>query len=105
MIKSNEITLEDCLKDLYHLGMIQGEHNINWTDEYNLLEYSKNYFRKTKAIADKYNINYNVSIEDYREYDDEEEYYLWDKLTFHMNEIVKEHILNIINTKINTQNV
>ena len=40
MIKSNEIILKECLKDLYKLGIIQGEHNINWTDEYNLLEYS-----------------------------------------------------------------
>ena len=99
MIKSNEIILKECLKDLYKLGIIQGEHNINWTDEYNLLEYSKNYFNKTKTIADKYNINYNTSLEDYREYDNEAEYYLLDKLTSHMNEITKEHILNIIKNK------
>jgi len=99
MIKSNEIILKDCFKDLYQLGVIQGEHNINWTNEYNLLEYSKKYFNKTKTIADKYNINYNTSLEDYREYDDEEEYYLLDKLTSHMHEITKEHILNVINEK------
>ena len=99
MIKSNKIILKECLKDLYKLGMIQGEHNINQTDEYNLLEYSKNYFNKTKTIADKYNINYNTSLEDYREYDNESEYSLLDKLTSHMHEITKEHILNIIKNK------
>lgn len=99
MIKSNEIILKECLKDLYKLGIIQGEHNINWTDEYNLLEYSKNYFNKTKTIADKYNINYNTYLEDYREYDNESEYSLLDKLTSHMHEITKEHILNIIKNK------
>ena len=99
MIKSNEIILKECLKDLYKLGVIQGEHNINWTDEYNLLEYSKNYFNKTKTIADKYNINYNTYLEDYREYDNESEYSLLDKLTSHMHEITKEHILNIIKNK------
>ena len=99
MIKSNEIILKECLKDLYKLGIIQGEHNINWTDEYNLLEYSKNYFNKTKTIADKYNINYNTYLEDYREYNNESEYSLLDKLTSHMHEITKEHILNIIKNK------
>lgn len=99
MIKSNEIILKECLKDLYKLGIIQGEHNINWTNEYNLLEYSKNYFNKTKTIADKYNINYNTYLEDYREYDNESEYSLLDKLTSHMHEITKEHILNIIKNK------
>ena len=99
MIKSNEIILKECLKDLYKLGIIQGEHNINWTDEYNLLEYSKNYINKTKTIADKYNINYNTYLEDYREYDNESEYSLLDKLTSHMHEITKEHILNIIKNK------
>ena len=93
----NEMTLNDCLKDLYQLGMIQGEHNINWSDEYNLLEHSKTYYDKTKAIADKYDINYNSCIDDYREHDDEKEYCLWDKSASHMNEIIREHILNVIN--------
>ncbi len=99
MIKTNEISVKECLKDIYQLGMIQGEHNINWTDEYDRLEYSKTYYIKTKIIADKYNINYNTSIEDYRKNDQEEEYCLWDKSASHMNEIIKKHILNIINGK------
>ena len=64
MIKS-ETLVKDCLDDLYQLGMIQGEHNINWADEYNLLEHSKQYYHKTKSIADKYHIDYNDSAEDY----------------------------------------
>jgi hypothetical protein len=96
MNKRNEISLKDCLKDLYQLGMIQGEHNINWTDEYGRLEHSKNYYNKTKTIADKYNIKYDTFIEDYREYDGEEEFCLWDKSASHMNEIIREHILKII---------
>ena len=73
MIKS-EIQLKNCLDDLYKLGVIQGEHNINWADEYNLLEHSKRYYHKTKSIADKYSIDYSDSPEDYRENDDEKEY-------------------------------
>ena len=96
MIKS-EIQLKNFLDDLYQLGVIQGEHNINWADEYNLLEHSKRYYHKTKSIAEKYSIDYSDSPEDYRENDDEEEYVLWDKMAFNINEITKEHILNIIN--------
>lgn len=87
---------ENCLNDLYRLGVIQGEHNVNWADELNQLEYSKQYYAKTKNIADKYNIDFDASIEDYRENGDEEEALLWDRLAFHINEITKEHILNII---------
>ena len=95
MIKS-KIQLKDCLDDLYQLGVIQGEHNINWADEYNLLEHSKRYYHKTKSIADKYPIDYSDSPEDYREKDDEKEYALFDKLASNINEIAKEHILNIL---------
>ena len=91
-----EIPLNDCLDDLYQLGVIQGEHNVNWADEYNLLEHSKQYYHKTKSIADKYGIDYSDSPEDYRENDDEEEYALLDKQAFNINEITKEHILNIL---------
>ena len=91
------MNIENCLKDLYQLGIMQGEHNINWEDEYNLLEYSKNYYNKTKAIADKYNIDYNNCLEDYREDDGDDEYWLWDRLAFAMNEIVREHIQSILN--------
>ena len=96
MNASDEMSLEECLEDLYQLGMIQGEHNINWADEYNLLEYSKTYYNKTRAIADKYNINYNSCLDNYREDDDEEEYQLWDKSAFHMNELIRKHIKNIM---------
>ena len=95
MIKS-EIQLKNCLDDLYKLGVIQGEHNINWADEYNLLEHSNEYYHKTKSIADKSSIDYSDSPEDYRENDDEKEYVLWDKLASNINEITKEHILKII---------
>ncbi|MBE6496730.1 MAG: hypothetical protein E7Z81_00365 [Methanobrevibacter sp.] len=77
--------------------MIQGEHNINWANEYNLLEHSKEYYNKTKSIADKYNIDDEISLEDWHESYDEEEYLLWGKLAFNINEITKEHIMNIIN--------
>ena len=96
MIKS-EIPLEDYPDDLYQLGVIQGEHNIYWADEYNLLEHSKEYHNKTKSIADKYNIDDEISLEDWHESDDEEEYLLWGKLAFNINEITKEHIMNIMN--------
>ena len=99
MDKTDEITFQGCLNDLYQLGVIQGEHNINWTDEYNLLEYSKTYYEKTKAIADKYNINYNTCIEDYRENDDVEENWLWDRMAFNMNEIIRQHLLIVIKNK------
>ena len=82
------MNLEDCLDDLYQLGVIQGEHNINWQDEYNLLEYSKNYYNKTKAIADKYGITYKDLPED----SDDEEYWLWDRRAFDMN----ENLINLI---------
>lgn len=95
MTKS-QILFKNYLDDLYELGVIQGEHNINWTDEYNQLEYSKEYYLKTKNIADKYNIDFDDSIENYRENGDEDESILWDRLAFHINEITKEHILNII---------
>ena len=49
MIKSG-IQLKNCLDDLYQLGVIQGEHNINWADEYNLLEHSNEYYHKTKRM-------------------------------------------------------
>ncbi len=95
-MNKSEMPLKNCLDDLYQLGVIQGEHNINWADEYNLLEHSKDYYNKTKSIAEKYNITYDTSIEDYREHDDDEEYILLDRLTFNLNEIIKEHILNLI---------
>lgn len=95
MTKSR-ILFKNYLDDLYELGVIQGEHNINWTDEYNQFEYSKEYYLKTKYIADKYNIDFDDSIENYREDGDEDESVLWDRLAFHINEITKEHILNII---------
>lgn len=98
MNKSNN-KLEDCLNDLYQLGKIRGNYNTNWTDEYGRLELSKNYYNKTKAIADQYNINYAALIDDYRENNDEEAYCLWDKLTLDMQDILKKQIQNIINKK------
>ena len=95
----DNVVFENCLKDLYELGIIQGEHNINWADEYNLLEYSKTYYEKSKAIADKYAIKYNTCLEDYREEADDEEYLLWDRSAFDMHEMIQKHILNIISHK------
>ena len=85
---------EECLNDMYRLGVVQGEHNINWTDEYNLLEHSKNYYNKIKTIADKYGIECNRTLEDYREDEDDEEYFLWDRWAFDLHEITKEQIKN-----------
>lgn len=90
-----EIQIKNCLDDLYQLGVIQGEHNINWTDEYNLLEPSNKYYHKTKNIANKHGRSIEIFPEDYR-VNDEEKYALADKLGFNINEITKEHILNII---------
>lgn len=73
--------------------MIQGEHNINWTDEYNLLEHSKNYYKKIKTIADEYSVDFDSKLEDYREDSDDKEYNLWDRLAFDLSEKLKEHIL------------
>ncbi len=95
MIKS-EKSIEDCLNDLYQLGVIQGEHNINWADEYNLLEHSKNYYTKIKSIADEYGVSLDSALEDYREESDDEEYYLWDRMGFHLNEITQDHLLKIV---------
>ena len=88
-----EKTLEESLNDLYRIGVIQGEHNINWADEYNLLEHSKNYYKKIKTIADEYGVDFDFKLEDYREDSDDEEYYLWDRLAFDLSEKLKEHIL------------
>lgn len=62
-----EKTLEKSLNDLYRIGVIQGEHNINWADEYNLLEHSKNYYKKIRTIADEYGVGFDFKLEDYRE--------------------------------------
>ena len=91
---------KDYLKDLYRLGEIQGEHNINWSDEYNLLEYSKDYYEKTMTIASKYNITCTNSLEDFREYNGEPEYMLWDKFAFKIHSITKEHIESLIDEMI-----
>ena len=88
-----EKTLEESLNDLYRIDVIQEEHNINWTDEYNLLEHSKNYYKKIKTIADEYGVVFDFKLEDYREDSDDEEYYLWDRLAFDLSEKFKEHIL------------
>ena len=88
-----EKTLDESLNDLYRIGVIQGEHNINWTDEYNLLKHSKNYYEKIKTIADEYDIGFDFKLEDYRESSDDEEYYLWDRKAFDLSEKLKEHIL------------
>lgn len=90
MISKN---VEECLKDLYELGLVQGEHNIKWADEYNLLEHSISYFKKTHDIVDKYGINCDKTFEDYRESDGEKEYVLWDRMASHMVENTKERIL------------
>ncbi len=91
-----EKRIEECLDDLYRLGVVQGEHNINWTDEYNLMEHSKNYYLKIKTIADEYGIVLDGSLEDYREDSDDEEYYLRDRMGFHLNEITRKHILEMV---------
>ncbi|MBE6490113.1 hypothetical protein [uncultured Methanobrevibacter sp.] len=88
-----EKTLEESLNDMYRIGAIQGEHNINWADEYNLLEHSKNYYKKIKTIADEYGVGFDFKLEDYREDSDYEEYNLWDRLAFDLSEKLKEHIL------------
>ena len=91
-----EKTVEECLNDLYLLGVVQGEHNINWADEYKLLEYSKNYYDRMKAIAQEYGIDSDGCLEDYREDRDDEEYLLWDRRGFHLNETTREHILKML---------
>jgi len=91
---------EECLKDLYLLGLIQGEHNINWTDEYNLLKHSKNYYHKIKTIADKYSIRCNKTLMDYCEDEDENEYMLWDRWAFDLHEMTKDHILKALSKNI-----
>lgn len=88
-----EKTLDESLNDLYRIGVIQGEHNINWADEYNLLEHSKNYYKKIKTIADEYSVDFDSKLEDYREDSDDKEYNLWDRLAFDLSEKLKEHIL------------
>lgn len=79
-----EKTLGQCLDDLYILGPVQGEHNINWTDEYNLLEHSQNYYEKIKAIG----LEYGVECGDLEVVDG----YLLDEMTFGLHEKVKEAI-------------
>lgn len=88
-----EKTLEECLDDLYLLGQVQGEHNINWSDEYNLLEHSKNYSDRMKAIAQKYGIE---CAGDFANGD----YDFWDKLGFQLHELTKEEILKIVRDRI-----
>ena len=101
-----EKTLDESLNDLYRIGVIQGEHNINWTDEYNLLKHSKNYYEKIKTIADEYDIGFDFKLEDYRESSDDEEYYLWDRKAFDLSEKLKEHILIGIRDRIEiSQNI
>lgn len=57
-----EKTLNESLNDLYRIGVIQGEHNINWADEYNLLEHSKNHYKKIKTIADEYGVGFDFKL-------------------------------------------
>lgn len=95
-MREMEKTVEECLNDLYLLGVVQGEHNINWADEYNLLEHSKNYYDRMKNIAQEYGVGLASSLEDYREDEDDEEYLLWDRMGFHLNEITREHILKML---------
>lgn len=80
--------MKEYLEDLYNLGIIQGEHNSNWSDEYNLLEHSRNYYHKTKAIADKYGVR--------GKYPDEDDYMQLDMLGSVLNERAREHILQLI---------
>lgn len=96
LIMYDEQNVEECLKDLYELGLVQGEHNINWADEYNLLEHSIRYFKKTQDIVDKYGIKCNKTLEDYCERDGEKEYVLWDRMTSHMMGNAKECIISKI---------
>ena len=79
-----EKTLGQCIDDLYLLGLVQGEHNINWADEYNLLEHSQNYYEKIKAIG----LEYGVECGDLEVVDG----YLLDEMTFGLHEKVKEAI-------------
>lgn len=91
-----EKTHEKCLNDLYLLGVVQGEHNINWTDEYNLLEHSKNYYNRMKNIAQDYGVGLASCLDDYREDADDDEYLLWDRMGFHLNEITRKQILKML---------
>lgn len=88
--------IEECLDDLYKLGVVQGEHNINWADEYNLLEHSKKYFYKIKSISDEYSVGFDGCLEDYLEERYDEEYSLWDRMGFRLSEITREHILETV---------
>ena len=79
-----EKTLGQCLDDLYLLGQVQGEHNINWADEYNLLEHSQNYYEMIKAIGLEYGVECgDLSIKDG---------YLLDEMAFELHEKVKDEI-------------
>lgn len=79
-----EKTLGQYLDDLYLLGQMQGEHNVNWTDEYNLLEHSQNYYEKIKAIG----LEYGVECDDLNVVDG----YPLDEMAFELHEKVKEKI-------------
>ena len=79
-----EKTLGQCLDDLYLLGLVQGEHNINWADEYNLDEHSQTYYEKIKAIG----LEYGVECCDLGVVDG----YLLVEIAFELHEKVKEAI-------------
>ena len=51
-------------------------------------------YNKIKTIADKYGIECNRTLEDYREDEDDEEYFLWDRWAFDLHEMTKEQIKN-----------
>lgn len=90
------MNMNELLRDLYELGKIQGEHNERWKDEYDRDESSSEYLRKVQEMADKYNIEYNDNLDNYKMYDDEEICYAEDHLGFELLEEIRVYLMKNI---------
>ena len=82
------------VKDLIRISKRQGEHEGRWdADEFNREEECEDYLFVMMSYADDYGIRYG-ELEDYREFDDDEEFELQRNLGFYLFEKLSEKLMN-----------
>lgn len=82
------------LNDLIELSVNRGLHNGRWEDEYNREFSVEEYVRSMKAFADKYDVEYDDNVENYRGEDGIE--YDKDEMGFAICSKVQDKMINII---------
>lgn len=88
--------------ELYRkMCIAQGEHNERWLDRFDRQASSTEYLLIMEAFADKLNINYDYDLEDFREFDCDEECQLEDRAGFELSQLIESKIAEILLGQVN----